>query len=106
MKRSGITPEYLRSRGYKEYEFSWWTLEKACEYIQSGCKCKLIPQEDGTMVGVLGPNGSESSAFYRPMTKEELDTYHDWMVAEKKRMDDVSGRIHARHIAMMRRGRR
>lgn len=106
MTRANITPELLRAKGYREYEFSDMTMEQACEYIRKGGKCRLIPDETGAMVGAIGPYGAERHVFYRPMTEEELATYHDWMVEEWKRSEKASDKRHARHIAKMRRCRR
>lgn len=107
MTRSNITPEALMKKGYRAYEFSDWTLERACEYIRSGCGCKLKPDCHGHMVGVIviRNNGHiyEYDVFSRKMTPEELAHYKDWMTEERKREDKVVSKIHARNMARMRR---
>lgn len=107
MTRANITPEALIKKGYTAYEFSDWTLERACEYIRNGCECKLKPNCYGHMVGVIviRKNGHvyEHDVFSRDMTHDELVRYKDWMDAERKRDDKVSGKIHDRNKARIRR---
>lgn len=107
MKRADITPEILMAKGYKAFEFSDWTLERACEYIRNGCGCKLRPTYYGTMVGVIIVTRKgykyEYDVFSRKMTADEKVRYGDWMQEERKRDEKVAQKIHARNMAKMRR---
>lgn len=106
MNRFNITPEALKEKGYKAYEFSDWTLERACEYIRNGCKCKLKPTYYGSMVGVIIVRNDgyvyEYDVFSRDMTPDELAFYEDWMNKERKKEDKVSSRIHAKNMKKIR----
>lgn len=107
MTRATITPEELMRKGYKAYEFSDWTLERACEYIRSGCECKLKPNSYGHMVGVIIIRKSghvyEYDVFSRGMTPAELEHYKDWMNEERKKEDKMISKIHSRNMARLRR---
>ena len=107
MKRADITPESLMAKGYKAFEFSDWTLERACEYIRNGCGCALRPTYYGTMVGVIivtrNYHKYEYEVFSRKMTADEKVRYRDWMREERKRDEKVAQKIHARNMAKMRR---
>lgn len=109
MKRADITPESLMAKGYKAFEFSDWTLERACEYIHNGCGCELRPTYYGLMVGVIIITRNyhkyeyEYEVFSRKMTADEKVRYGDRMQEEKKMDEKVAKKIHARNMAKMRR---
>lgn len=83
MKRSTLTVDDLRAKGYTEFEFSDYTLEKAVERIKAGAKCTITPSFGYSMVGVV--DGKEM--FWREMTDEERELYGDVVRELEKRTD-------------------
>ena len=75
MTRSNISVGALKAKGYREYEFGDYTLEKAVEYIKSGCETRLEPRAHGEMVAVVMVNGYGHDMFWRDMTPEEKERY-------------------------------
>ncbi len=107
MTRSNISVEALIAKGYHAYEFSDYTLEKAVEYIKSGCETRLEPRAHGEMVAVVvvkcNDHTYEHDVFCRDMTAEEKEIYAKKIVELKEKEDVLVRKIHARNRARMRR---
>lgn len=108
MTRSNITVEALIAKGYSEYEFSDYTLEKAVGYIKNGCSTRLEPRANGTMAAivVVKCNGHtyELDMFWRNMTVEEKETYAETIAELQKKEEEFIKKASSRNRARMIRG--
>ena len=103
MTRTNISVESLKAKGYREYEFGDHTLEKAVEYIKSGCETRLEPRAHGEMVAVVVINGFGHDMFWRDMTPEEKESYAEQMAELKEKEDALIRKIDRRNRAKIRR---
>ena len=107
MKRNEISVEALKAKGYRDYEFTEFSMETAVEYIKNGAECELVPTYPGFMVAkitfTINCHKYEKEAFFRPMTDEEKIQYADVMNEQREHDEKVSAKIHARNRAKMRR---